>query len=449
MDTADPAEHVDLIRQVLGYITRFKGGVFVLKIDDPIISHRLSQLMAGDICLLHQMGIRVVIVPGARHRVDEVLDRYDLAWKMVDGIRISTPQMIPFIKMAAFDVSNKIMTLLAKSGANAVIGNWVRARSIGVRDGVDFQSSGVVDSLNTEIIERVLADDMIPIFPTIGWSSTGQPYNISSNELAHALAVRLGARKLFFVNDSEPVSSSRYRIPESLGSQNAGVVSRMTHSQAAEFLELNAERRDDSLMDLLRVAQSACRDGVPRVHIVNGSAEGAILREVFSNLGAGTMIYADTHMNIRPLQRDDIPYLLRIMAPLVEQGILVERTAETMAPTMDDYVVYEIDGSVHAGAALHTFDDSAEIAALTVDPAYASLQIGRKLATWCMGEARRRGLQRVFVLTTQTSDWFDSLGFTPGTVEDLPAARRATYDTKRRPRVLLYNVADRGIPEHR
>ena len=217
-------EQVEIIRQAFGYIERFKGETFVIRISSELIASPFIPVLLKDLVLLHRMGIRIILVPGARSRIDEVLATYGVACRRLGGIRISPPESIPFIQMAAFDVSNRIMTVLAEFGANAVIGNWVRARSIGVRDGVDYQSAGIVDKLQTDVLVKVLDEGMIPIFPNIGWSARGTPYNLSSNELAATISVLLKASKLFFLTNRRTLSAdadSYTWVAAAIGSQNA------------------------------------------------------------------------------------------------------------------------------------------------------------------------------------------------------------------------------------
>jgi amino-acid N-acetyltransferase len=178
------------------------------------MGHPFFPLLVKDLVLLHRQGIRIVLVPGAKQRIDEILTRYQISWKTEGGVRISSPEAVPFIKMAAFDVSNRLMTQLAENSTHAVIGNWVRARSLGVRRGVDYQMTGVVEKVNVEIVRKTLSDGLVPIFPNIGWSATGKPYNISSNELACRLAGALRADKLFFLSDHLGVSALEFQLPE-------------------------------------------------------------------------------------------------------------------------------------------------------------------------------------------------------------------------------------------
>lgn len=430
-------EQVEIIRQAFGYINQFKGEIFVIKISSELIASPFIAVLMKDLVLLHRMGIKVVIVPGARSRIDEVLTTYGMECRKVNGIRISPPESIPFIKMAAFDVSNKIMTVLAECGANAVIGNWVKARSIGVRDGIDFQSSGIVERLKTDIIKNALEDNLIPIFPNIGWSAKGTPYNLSSNELAHTISASLKASKLFFLTSGAQLFAKEYVVAEGT-TVTDGIISQFTVNDAGRFLELNRNRPEDGMLNLLSTAHRACVDGVKRVHIIDGASDGMILKEIFSNRGLGTMIYSNQHEHIRPMTSSDIPEVLRLMQPAIEDEILVPRTAADLEEKIDNYHVYEVDGTIHACGALHLFEKrQGEIAGIVVDEVYGKLGIGRKIISYLIDLATAKGLKSVFVLTTHTSDWFLDNGFTPANIEDLPQKRQKSYNLKRNSRIYI------------
>ncbi|MFQ3621196.1 MAG: amino-acid N-acetyltransferase, partial [Spirochaetales bacterium] len=177
-------DQVETIREVFQYLRQFSGTTFVIKIEFPLIQDTHFPVLIKDVALLHYAGIRIILVPGAKERIDEILKDYHIENQIIHGIRVTSHEAMPFIKMAAFDVANRLMTSLSASSINAVIGNWVRARGIGVVEGIDFQSAGRVDRVYTEELRKVLDDRFIPILPCIGWSSIGRPYNISSNELA-------------------------------------------------------------------------------------------------------------------------------------------------------------------------------------------------------------------------------------------------------------------------
>jgi len=449
METQKLKGQVELIRQVFEYIQRFKGGTFVIKIEGSLMGHPFFPLLVKDLVLLYRQGIQIVLVPGAKQRIDEILTRYQVAWETVEGVRISTPEAVPFIKMAAFDVSNRLMTQLAENSTHAVIGNWVRARSLGVLGGVDYQMSGVVEKVNVEIVRKTLADGLVPIFPNIGWSATGKPYNISSNELACRLAGALRADKLFFVSDHLGVSVREYRLPEGVQRNEEGIVAHLTSAQAQELVGLNRQKSGEEMLELLRLAHRACSEGVSRVHIVNGEIEGVILQEIFSSRGCGTMVYANQHENIRPMKAEDIPEVLRIMQPFVEKEILLSRTESDLAERSGEFVVYEVDDIIHACGALHLTDsdpERGEVAGVAVDETYTGMGIGRRIVSYLVDRARRSHLRQLYVLTTQTWDWFLQFGFREGRLSDLPAEKRELYDRRRNSRVLLLDL-DAKHPE--
>ena len=445
MDKMRIKEQVEIIRQAFGYINRFKNETFVIKIDSALISNNLFPVLIKDLTLLHSMGIKIILVPGAKTRINDVLKAYNMECPVVNGIRVSSPEAIPFIRMAAFDVSNNVMTMLAEHETSAIIGNWVKAKGIGVRGGVDFQNSGVVENLQSDILRKVLDEGLIPIFPNIGWSAKGKPYNLSSSELAFTLSVQMKAAKLFFVNEKGGIKAQGFKIPQDVYVSEDGIISQLTAAQAGEFLDLNQEQEydEDEQCALISYAYRACKKGVRRVHIIDGRTEGMLLQEIFSSRGLGTMIYSNQHENIRPMTIADIPGVLSLMQPKIQEGALVARTTNDLTERLNDYAVYEVDGTLHACGALHLFNEErqGEIAAVVVDETFASRGIGRKMMSYLIEKATKMRLDSVFVLTTQTADWFQQLGFVVSTVDELPPQKREKYNKSRNSLILKYHIS--------
>ncbi|MBF9018728.1 MULTISPECIES: amino-acid N-acetyltransferase [unclassified Oceanispirochaeta] len=436
MDKSTLREHVDLIREVFSYNRRFKDSLFVIKIDSSIIDHPYFSILVRDLSLLHQNGIRFVIIPGAHDRINEILGQYNISYESRGGIRISSDEAINFIKMAAFDVSNKVMTQLSGYDIPSVIGNWVRARALGVIDGVDYQNTGKVDKIKTDSIQTLLKEGHIPIFPCIGWNAKGDPYNVSSDELAKVIAVEMGASKLFFITADTVLSSENCNVPSEMILTEDGRISKLSLGQTQQLLEANP---DNPLMIRVESAFQACEQGVNRVHIIDGKSDGAVLKEIFSNLGIGTMIHNNTYERIRKMESKDISSVLSLMKPFIDKGILISRSRQDLTEMKKDFVVYSMDGIIHGCGALHRYsDDLAEIAALAVDRKFVHLKIGGKIVSYLLEQAQNKGLKRVFVLTTQTSDWFQNLGFETADVEDLPEEKRSQYNKDRNSRVLMY-----------
>jgi amino-acid N-acetyltransferase len=437
MESLELNVDADKIREVFAYINRFKGSTFVIKINSALIDHDYFPILVKDLTLLKENGINMVIIPGSRVQIDEILETYGIKSDYYENIRISSSEAIPFIKMAAFDVCNKIMTQLSAFHANAVIGNWVRARSVGVINGTDYLNTGRVDRVDSQAIKAILAEGHIPIFPCIGWSSTGEPFNISSEELAVELGKSLNSRKIFFVEDRDILKDNNLTIPESVQTIDKGRISKLTIPAAEELLTLNSHIS----LPIISMAVEAAREGVDRVHIVDGSVEGIILREIFSTRGVGTMVFANDYESIRSMKSSDTSAVLSLMKPLIDKGMLIPRSRQDLSRRLKDYIVYAMDDVIHGCAALHAFEDGqAEVAGLAVDGGMAELGIGQKMVSYLLEKGKEAGYGQIFVLTTQTSDWFLKMGFRNGSLEDLPLEKRKKYNKKRNSRILLYKI---------
>jgi amino-acid N-acetyltransferase len=436
---------VDLIREAFHYQSRFEGSTMVFKIDFPVTEAPSFPYLMKDLALLSKTGFRVIIVPGAKERINAVLQTYDMVSRYAGNLRITSASAIPLVKMAAFDAATRFMTGLSADRVDAVIGNFVRARGLGVLQGVDMENTGMVDKIYANSLERVLNQSIIPILPCIGWSPVGRPYNVPSDEIALAVSAALNAVKLFVVSANAGIRTDAYRIPPHITLGENGRMLRLTPQEAECIIELNkAEARgDDPALQELRLAFRAVQAGVDRAHIIDGREEGAILRELFSSMGAGTMIYADEHEAIRPLRHSEIPVILRLMEPLVQKGNLIRRSAEQIQEKKADYVVFEIDGSIHACGALHDWGGAqAEIAALATDPAYSQMGLGRRIVKFLLEQAWKRAFRRVFVLTTRTHDWFEALGFSETSADTLP--ERKSYNRERNSKVFALDLSRCG-----
>ena len=428
MTTSKTAENV---RDVIRYLQKFKNALLVIYLDDKTISSPLFSSHIRDIALLHQAGLKVILIPGARRRIDEILKNANIKWTYNETFRVTSAEAMPLIKMAAFDVSNTVMTSLAANNISAVIGNWVRARGRGVLNGFDYGTAGEIDKLETEAILKVLDDGFIPIFPCIGWNAAGHPYNISSMLLAKQVAMNLKADKLFFMMFNEEINAQKYIIPEGFALSESGNIPAMSLEEVDRFIEGNPSA-DSEIKNLLKASQEACRAGVTRVHILDGNIDGVLPCEIFSGLGSGTMIYTGNYGKVRAMEQTDIPSVLAIMKPFIESGKLLTRTEAQIADSLEDYIVYEIDGGVHACAALHFYEDGqAEIAAVAVDENYAHMGIGPKLMDNLIEQAIEGQATSIFIMTTQTADWFEQLGFEEDVIDSLPEARRKVWTPNR------------------
>ncbi|MCR5289379.1 MAG: amino-acid N-acetyltransferase [Treponema sp.] len=454
MEESAIQEKANRIRDVIRYIRRFKNATIVIHLDDRIIDSPLFTSHLRDISLLHEAGLRVIIVPGAHKRINQLLEKNTISWDMHNGCRITAADAIPVIKNAAFDVANMVMTSLAGEHLTALIGNWVRARGKGVLDGVDYGSAGEIDKIDADAIKTVLDSGFIPIFPCIGWSLNGKPYNISSLQLASQIASLLQADKLFYLLPDAELSSQYFEIPKELGLTPEGCIPAMNIDEVDSFLQANKNIKAvladesgknlyDTVIAIVNLARRAVLAGVTRVHILNGSLDGTLPCEIFSDLGSGTMIYASDYGKLRAMRQSDIAGLLSLIKPFVKKGILLPRTEKQLRQTYNDYIVYEVDGAVRGCAALHIYNyDQAEIAAVAVDETFAHIGIGPKLVHYVIEKAKSIHIKSVFVMTTQTSDWFEQIGFIPDTIESIPEERRNVWTPKRGSKVLRLQLTE-------
>jgi len=439
-DHMSARSQVELIREAFHYQSRFDGSTMVFKIDFPVTEHPHFPAMIKDLALLSRTGFRVVIVPGAKEWIDAVLKEYDIAVTYRGQTRITSSAAIPFVQMAAFHTATRFMTGLSGSRIEAVIGNFVRARGLGVMDGIDMEHSGAVDRIFLDSLSRVLGLGMIPILPCIGWNSSGRPYNVPSDEIALEVARSLKAIKFFIVSLSGGIRKGQYKTGEGIEIAENGRPIRLTPHEAVRLLELN-NGDDGKALTEISLAVKALNAGVERVHIIDGGEEGAVLKELFSNLGSGTMVYADEYESIRGIRSRDISDMLRLMEPLMNQGILLRRNHEDIANKREDYAVFVIDGRIRACGALHDWGEGqGEIAAIATDPSTADMGLGSRLVRYFIDRARRQNMRRVFVLTLRTHDWFESLGFREASVDTLPQKKRLLYNHVRNSQIYALDL---------
>ena len=434
-------EVAGFIREVFGYMDRFKGQLFVLKIDDSLMDHPMFPVLMRDIALLHKAGIRIIIVPGTRNSIDAQLKAWDLETDFCNGVRLTSEEALPLVEQASLGVAQRIMSHLTASGLSGIQGNWILARSMGVINGVDFMRTGRIERIQRDLLEQLMNEKFVPIIPPIGWNKIGRAYNISSTELATELCKYLKVGKLFFIGSESGIKLEGLvtgKNTKHLEPTDNGLISAMDVDQAKELLELNSDVLDFAQMDYLMNAIHACEAGANRVHLLSGEFQGSVLQEVFSARGDGTMVYANQYSSIRPATIEDIPDILRIMQDYIAKGYLVPRTQDSISEKLDDYVVYSIDNSIHGCGALHKFENGmAEVAGIAVGANYRKSGIGEAIVRHLISLGRMRGYKTLFLLTTQALDWFYQLGFVDGTVDELPPSKRDHYNNKRKSRILM------------
>lgn len=392
-----------------------------MKIEDSLLDNPAFPVLVRDIAELHNVGIKIIIVPGTRKSIDRQLAAYGLKSEFKDGIRLTSEDALPLVEQASLGAAQRILSHLTANGINGIQGNWVQARSTGVVNGVDYMRTGKIERIEKSIIEKLLQEGFIPILPPIGWNKLGHAYNISSTELATEFSHYFSVGKLFFIGEEDGLNSA------------------LDINQAAEILKKH-KKLPFAQREYLENAIRACRYGVKRVHWLSGIA-ASILQEVFSSRGSGTMVYANEYWNLRPAAINDIPDMLRIMQSYVERKLLVSRSQEDIEAKLSDYVVYAVDSAIHACGALHAYENKCfEVAAIAVGANYRDAGIGEAVVNFLIEKAKKLKAKKLFLLTTQASDWFYTLGFKNGTINDLPKSKRETYNHSRNSKIMVIEV---------
>lgn len=430
-------QYVHWFRNSAPYINAHRGKTFVLHFGGEAVNHDNFRNIIHDIALLHSLGIKLVLVHGARPQIDENLVEMGLSTPFHDGLRVTTRESLRAVLDAVGAIRIEIEGLLSMGLANSpmygaridvVSGNFINAKPYGVRDGVDFGLTGEVRSVDTEAIGKNLDNRHIVLVGPTGYSPTGEVFNLRAEDVAVNAAIALKADKLILLGKREGISDTSDRLLREL-----------IPNEVDQFLrgkELNTE-----LLRYLSAAGDACRGGVRRVHIVSYARDGALLQELFTRDGSGTLITQESYEEIRTAEIEDIAGMLELLRPLEEEGILVRRSRDKLETEIEHFVVIERDGMIVGCAALYPLpaDDthpfSGEIACVAVHPNYRDADRGAELLHYLEKRANNKGMKQLFVLTTRTALWFQEQGFVETKVDDLPTERKTLYNFQRSSKV--------------
>ncbi len=431
----DKPGFVDWFRASSPYIHAHRGRTFVLALGGEAVESADFPNLVHDIALLHGLGIRLVLVHGARPQIEERLKLRNADMAVVNGLRITDDDALACVMEAAGAVRVQIEALFSQGLSNSPMagacirvasGNFVTARPLGVIDGIDYHHTGEVRRIDSEGIAQRLDAGAIALIPPLGYSPTGEVFNLNAADVAQAVAMAIGADKLIFLAEQR-VTDSRGRL---IGNMSPGEVD-----------EMLARRRKlpEQQARLLRDAAAACRGGVKRVHLLDRHQDGVLLSELFTRDGVGTLVTAGPYQRIRTAGIDDVGGILELIAPLEQAGVLVQRPRELLENEIDRFTLVERDGAVIACAALYPFPDAgmAELACLAVSPDYRGQGHGDALLEHLEQQARQQGLSRLFVLTTRTAHWFRERGFEPADLKALPNQRRDLYNWQRGSKVFI------------
>lgn len=426
---------VDWFRRSSPYIHAHRGKVIVLSFGGEAINDEGFASLVHDIALLNGLGIKLVLVAGARPQIEQQLAARGAAMQIVNGLRVTDDAALACVKEANGAVRVEIEALLSMALANSPMagvrirvgsGNFVTAKPLGVIDGVDYRHTGEVRRVDTEALKNLLDAGSIGLVPALGYSPTGEVFNLSGADVAGAVAAALGADKLIFLTESN-ITDGRGRI-----------ICSMTPRAVDQFIARRHQLSEEQ-QRVLQNAAAACRAGVSRAHILDRHRDGILLSELFTRDGAGTLVTTEPYESIRTARIDDVGGIIELIEPMESSGALVKRSRELLEQEIDHFAVVERDRSVIACAALYPFPDSgmAELACIAVHPDYRGASRGDDLLQYLEQRARKMNLDRLFVLSTRTSHWFRERGFEQAPVEQLPQRKRDLYNWRRGSKVFV------------
>jgi len=396
--------------------------------------------LVHDIALLNSLGVRLVLVHGARPQIEERLKERKIEANYVKGLRITDDEALKCVKEAAGSVRVEIESLLSMGVSNTpmdsadirvVSGNYVTAQPLGIRDGVDYLHTGEVRSIDAEAVHWQLDDGAIVLLSPVGYSPTGEVFNLSAEDVATAAAIQLQADKLIYLMDSEGIKDDQQQL-----------IRELTLANAQQLLTTAAAALPEDVSKYLRSATAVCEAGIPRTHLINRHIDGGILLELFTRDGIGLLITAESFEDTRQAAIDDVVGLLELLAPLEEDGILVRRSRERIEMEIEHFTVVERDGMIVACAAMYPYanDKMAELACLVVHPDYRKQNRGEVLYSYLEKQAKQQGLKRLFVLTTRTAHWFQERGFEEADIKQLPMEKQALYNLQRNSKVFMKKI---------
>jgi amino-acid N-acetyltransferase len=431
-------------RQVAPYVHDFGGRTFVIGFGGEMVAERARlESFIHDVNVLASLEIRLVLVHGARPQVDAEMKARGLRSRYAQGLRITDEQALTVVKHAAGVLRVEIEALLSQGLPNSPMaraqirvasGNYITARPIGVRNGVDFQFTGAVRKVDAAALAAQLDVADIVLVPHLGYSVTGDVFNLSWEDVAESVAVALRADKLLMYTDRLPAN------------RKGEVVSELTSDEAAALVVAKKGNAASDLSPATRRALEhlarAVDGGVARGHLVTRRSPGSLLLELFTHAGVGTMVTADAVEKLRPARIEDVRGMLELIQPLEAEGTLVKRSRELLEAEIGNFLVVEHDGRIVGCAALYPFPDdkSAEFACLAVGNDYRDAGYGERLLKACEERAKSLRLRKVFALTTQAAHWFLEQGFRAADVDALPAQRKELYNWRRGSKVFVKRI---------
>ena len=429
----DYSQLIRWFRQATPYINAHRGKTFVMMLSGEAVAHPNISNIIHDIALLNSLGTRIVIVHGLRAQLDAKLEQQNIESQFVQGFRVSDQATMDAAIQASSLIRSQLETRLSMGLPNSPMhgarvrvasANVITAKPAGIIDGIDLQHTGLVRKIDTVAMNTLLDLGNVVLLSPLGYSPTGEAFSLSYKQVASEIAIALQADKLIAFTDRDGISNAQGQLLRELDPTSAQK-NIADQDQNSEFIRC------------AKTAIASVEGGVPRAHLMHYANDGALLQELYTVDGAGTLILSANFEVTRQATADDIPAIIDIISPLEKQGVLVRRDRDKLEDEINYFTVVEREGLIVALAALYPYDcDSGEIACIVTHPDYRNGTRGANLLNTLEVNARAAGIQRVFVLTTQTAHWFIENGFTEIGLDDLPEAKQSLYNYQRKSKVL-------------
>lgn len=433
-------------RQSAPYVNAHRGKTMVIMLGGEAVADNNFANIISDLALLHSLGVKIVLVHGARPQINRILDRFQHDTPYHKGVRITDETSLDIVMQAAGQLQLAITaqlsmslgnTPMAGTQLNVVSGNFVIAQPLGIDDGVDYCHSGRIRRIDVEGINRTLDQGSIVLLGPIASSVTGESFNLLSEEVATQVALKLHADKLIGFCSEQGVID-----------ENGNAVAELFPREAEQFLEKleqdsdNSEDSASGTIRFLRAATTACRAGVPRSHLVSYKVDGALIQELFSLDGIGTQIVRASAEQVRQADIDDIGGILDLIRPLEEQRVLVRRSREQLEQEIHQFTIIEKDGLIIGCAALYPYTQErmAEMACVAIHPEYRDGNRGVLLLNHIKLQSKAQGIKHIFVLTTRSLHWFREQGFYEMSVDFLPSQKQNLYNYQRKSKILAIEL---------
>tara|TARA_B110000196_G_scaffold64972_1_gene54754 strand:+ start:9446 stop:10765 length:1320 start_codon:yes stop_codon:yes gene_type:complete len=434
----DNSQYVKWFRHSSPYINAHRGKTFVLMLEgDAIVDDNFAHIIQ-DIALLNSLGVRLVIVHGARPQIDQALNVLNIKSQFHGDLRVTDQAALNAVRAAIGIVKSDIEARLSFGLPNTpmhgarirvVSGNFVTAKPKGVIDGVDFQHTGEVRRIDRQAIGQQLDQGNIVLLSSCGYSPSGQMFNLAAEDVATQTAISLNAEKLILMGEDGGLPATQGQVES-----DKGVISQITSDDLSHLIDsLNGEHKMHAQASL-----TAVQAGINRAHLLSHKIDGALLQELFTHEGAGTLITGGDYEQLRQANIEDVGGILELLTPLEEQGILVRRSREVLETEINRFKVIERDGMIIACAALYPYSaELAELACVAVSSQYRSGQRGDRLLNAISAQAKAENKNKIFVLTTRTAHWFMERGFSEADLSALPKERQSLYNFQRNSKIFI------------